>query len=109
MYNAISLELILHMYSQIGCIEGCDEWKCEDYVESDVLVKSPEGMLQTTFSHGLREGKGFSCPLALLVWPSPSSEHGLNLSRTQTASSATSAYMYTHTSTSTAPKTTVGR
>lgn len=68
MYNVISLELILHMYSQVGGIEGgYDEWICEDYVESDVHVKSPEGMIHTTFSYGLRQGKGFSCPLALLV------------------------------------------
>ena len=61
-------EYQLHLNFQIsGTNAGYGEWIAEDQKESTVYIRSPEAQLITKFSYGLRQGKGFSCPLALLV------------------------------------------
>ena len=68
MYNMISNKYQLHLNLQAtGTNYGYGEWIAEDQKESTVYVRSPEAQIITKFSYGLRQGKGFSCPLAILV------------------------------------------
>mmetsp|Transcript_9209 Transcript_9209/g.25887 ORF Transcript_9209/g.25887 Transcript_9209/m.25887 type:complete len:280 (+) Transcript_9209:737-1576(+) len=68
MYNMVGGKLQLHLnYQATGTHYGYGEWIAEDQREPPVFIRSPECQLLLKQTYGLRQGKGLSCPIALLV------------------------------------------
>ena len=69
-YDTISGLFQAHCLRQMGCPHhGYIDWLhvFDDLGPNTVIVKTVDYYIYSTFTNGLRQGKGFSCPAATIV------------------------------------------
>ena len=65
--NPIRIQRMHHLY-QIGCPhQGYIQWLFEDLGPNSVLIKTVDRDIWSSFLNGIKQGKGFSCPVAIVI------------------------------------------
>ena len=67
-YDTISGLFQAHCMRQMGCPHhGYIDWLFDDLGPNTVIIKTVDYHVYSIFTNGLRQGKGFSCPVATIV------------------------------------------
>ena len=67
-FDTLSGLLQAHCLRQIGCPhQGYIQWLFEDLGPNSVLIKTVDRDIWSSFLNGIKQGKGFSCPVAIVI------------------------------------------